>query len=439
MTTNCERGWEVVLRRDLAARARETAHEVATRLRAAPLLAGGATANAGESERLGSAVWEPPTLAQGHPGLALACGCFDSCFPGEGWDEAAQRHLELAARAMEDEDELELGLFSGLAGLGFAALVLSEGGRRYTGLIGAVEEALLPGAQAVADRLRAGGPGCPVERFDVVSGLAGIGAYLLARGSDPDASTPRVAILEGLVGLAADGAPLPAWHTPAELLDPLSRERYPGGWLNCGLAHGIPGPLALLALAETAGLGVGEGAAAIDAIARWLAERRLDDEWGVNWPPAIPLGGGAIASSRTAWCYGSPGVARSLWLAGEALQDSGYRELAVEAMAAVYRRPVAARRIDSPTFCHGLAGLLQITLRFAADTGLPLFRDAATTLARQLVAAYEPASLFGFRDLGPDGWRDDPALLSGAAGVALVLLAASSPVEPSWDRVFLLS
>ena len=44
------------------------------------------------------------------------------------------------------------------------------------------------------------------------------------------------------------------------------------------------------------------------------------------------------------------------------------------------------------------------------------------------------------RDLEPDGRLVDcVGLIDGAAGVALVLLAASSPVEPAWDRVFLLS
>ena len=34
---------------------------------------------------------------------------------------------------------------------------------------------------------------------------------------------------------------------------------------------------------------------------------------------------------------------------------------------------------------------------------------------------------------------DKPALLDGAAGIAMVLLAASQPVAPWWDRLFLLS
>jgi len=117
-----------------------------------------------------------------------------------------------------------------------------------------------------------------------------------------------------------------------------------------------------------------------------------------------------------------------------------WRDLAVEAMESVYRRPIAARQIDSPTFCHGVAGLLQITLRFANDTRLPVFAEAAAGLTEGLLSAYEPESLLGYRNWEPGGTRvDQPGLLDGAPGVLLVLLAASSKVEPSWDRAFLLS
>jgi hypothetical protein len=109
-------------------------------------------------------------------------------------------------------------------------------------------------------------------------------------------------------------------------------------------------------------------------------------------------------------------------------------------MEAVYRRPISVRCIESPTFCHGVAGLLQITLRFANDTGLPLFTEAAVSLTEELLSAYEPDSLLGYRNWEPGGTRvDQPGLLDGAPGILLVLLAASTDVEPSWDRAFLLS
>ena len=147
-----------------------------------------------------------------------------------------------------------------------------------------------------------------------------------------------------------------------------------------------------------------------------------------------------MAGSRAAWCYGTPGIARALWLAGTARGRSEWCNLAIDAMAAVYRRPMPDRQITSPTFCHGVSGLLQVTLRFANETGLPLFEEAAQDLTKWLLSAFEPDAIMGFRNWEPGGTRvDQPGLLEGAAGVLLTMLAAATDVEPSWDRAFLIA
>ncbi len=36
-----------------------------------------------------------------------------------------------------------------------------------------------------------------------------------------------------------------------------------------------------------------------------------------------------------------------------------------------------------------------------------------------------------------DGWRDDPGVIFGSAGIALAHLAAATPLEPAWNRLML--
>ena len=203
-----------------------------------------------------------------------------------------------------------------------------------------------------------------------------------------------------------------------------------------------------MALALSHGIRVPGAERAIDHVANWLIAYKIEDAWGVNWPYAVPLADDGLpeppsqglGGSRSGWCYGAPGLARALWLTGVARDRADWRDLAVEAMAAIYRRPVAARQIDSPTFCHGVSGLLAITLRFANETGEQMFTEAAADLTEWLLEAREPETLVGFRNWEPGGTRvDQPGLLEGAAGVLLTLLAASTDVEPVWDRAFLLA
>lgn len=396
-------------------------------------------------------------VADGDAGLAVACGYFDACLPGEGWDEVGHGFLAAATAATAATAAAEsapVGLFGGLSGLAFAARSLSRDGARYQRMLAALDGMLAPDAAALGEFLCSSREPGPVSAFDLISGATGVAAYLLTH--DADEGLPG--LLRGLTALTENraetppGAGVPRWMTPASLLaDESMRRRYPLGNLNCGLAHGIPGPLAVLALALRAGVEVPGQAEAVRRAADWLVAHQVTDEWGISWPAAVPVPApdGARPSrpvdrpgpTRSAWCYGAPGVARALWLAGEALDDGRVRETAIETMRAVLRRPVRRRGIPSPTFCHGVAGLLQIVLRFHHDSGL--FHQGVAELVDELLAAYRPDRPLGYvsyESYDPDADPVDRAgLLDGAPGVALVLLAAATDTEPTWDRLFLLS
>jgi class I lanthipeptide synthase len=441
---------------DLAARAVEVARDVCSRLISPERVEKAAAAACTQTAFPRTTHWIPYAISQGYSGLAVLWGYLDSCFAAERWDLIGREHLELAARGAETLPGVPLGLFSGLSGLAFGAFQLSRGGTRYRRLLTALDEAIVPQAVAAADRVRAQANGLPVGDFDLISGLSGTGAYMLCRREEPGVAAGVSAVVEALLEVMGEEKGVPRWHTPVHLLwDEEVMSTYPQGNLNCGLAHGVPGILAFLAAALRSGIALPRMTEAIARTGDWLAKNRCDDEWGVNWPTAVHLvaadspdgqlrpGEAKLAHhgpSRCAWCYGSPGIARSLWLAGEALDRDDFRDLAICAMEAVLRRPIPIRRIDSPTFCHGVSGLLAITLRFANDTGVSVFEEGSRVLTQQLLDSYQPTSLLGFRNIETDNREiDQPGLLDGAPGVALVLLAAATTAEPTWDRLFLLS
>ncbi|MEU3724444.1 lanthionine synthetase C family protein [Streptomyces sp. NPDC031705] len=435
--------WRSVLNGQQRDAALSVAREVAARTSAGERIAA-ALSMAGQQTRYPEVTrWLPYSLASGDVGIAVLCSYVDQCQPGDGWDSAGHDFLAAGILAAEEIGLRDSGLYGGLSGLEFAATSLSRHGTRYRRLLDVLDAELAPHLLAGAENLRGTQGSMPVETFDLVSGASGVAAQLLVR----DRHQQLPALLDGLVRLSLPMDGGPGWRTPPELMHEGMRQTFPTGNLNCGLAHGIPGPLAVLSLALRAGYEQPGQVDAVQALVGWLLEHRSDDEWGINWPCAIPwpddprsLPHGWPPPARSAWCYGSPGVARALWLAGDALDDDGLKGFAVEALAAVMRRPLDARSINSPTFCHGVAGLLQVVLRFAHDTHLRFLTEAAELLVSQLLAAFDPRRPLGYAALEPgDNPVDRAGLLDGAAGVAMVLLAAATDTEPTWDRLFLLS
>jgi lantibiotic modifying enzyme len=122
--------------------------------------------------------------------------------------------------------------------------------------------------------------------------------------------------------------------------------------------------------------------------------------------------------SPLAWCYGDPGVAAALCVAG-------WHEYATDIAECAAARSIADNSIGDASICHGSAGLAHIFNRLHQATGTPSLRVAAEDWLSHLMDAQ-------LADL-------DSGFLTGAAGVGLVLLAAATPLEPRWDRVLLLS
>ena len=95
--------------------------------------------------------------------------------------------------------------------------------------------------------------------------------------------------------------------------------------------------------------------------------------------------------------------------------------------------------------CHGAAGLAHLFNRMFQTTGDERLAEAARFWFQWTLSFRQPGEgIAGFRSwkMDPGGetsWQTDSGLLEGAPGIGLALLAAVSPVEPAWDRVFLVS
>ncbi|RQX16178.1 lanthionine synthetase [Micromonospora ureilytica] len=259
----------------------------------------------------------------------------------------------------------------------------------------------------------------PYAEYDLIRGLTGLGV-VVRRIGDFDLFRE---VLTYLVRLTEPIGELPGWWCPH---GPNRAEPGPtGGHSNHGIAHGITGPLALLALTLRDGITVDGHTEAINRICQWLdtwQRHTINAPW---WPQTITLDDlhsgdpSQRGPLRPSWCYGAPGIARAQQLTALALGDTTRQRLAESALIACLNDPTQIRQLTDRSLCHGTGGLLTTARRTAADalTPIPL------------------APLERLHEQAPETTDQPAGFLAGTSGAAL---ATTGTTKTSWDACLLL-
>jgi len=214
---------------------------------------------------------------------------------------------------------------------------------------------------------------------------------------------------------------------------------------DLGLAHGVPGVIALYAAVLLARALPENGEAlrrSLTAAVRFLEANRHPDRGhsAFDWSVAPGIAGHA---ARTAWCYGDLGIAVAMLRAARALEDDALYERAVSLARACATRPDAMCCVQDAGLCHGAAGLGHLQNRLFHATGDAVVREGAQRWFRNTLdlrtqddLARVPAFLPGVERGAQAAWGASPGILSGAAGVGLALMSALGGL-PDWDQPLL--
>ena len=377
----------------------------------------------------------PQSLPGGAAGIALlhverARSGHGSWATARAWlTEAASGNITAASNAC---------LYFGAPALAYVFRIAAASTGRYGRALTAVDTATADITRARLARAharmdRAERP--ELREFDLIRGLAGLGAYHLTAHPGDQLTRDVLACLTRLtqpLPAAQDG--LPPWWTDTSTSGEPSPD-FPGGHGNVGMAHGICAVLAVLSLAILRGITAPGAEDAARRICAWTDQWRHGGQASPWWPgyiTAAHVRAGYVPPAlrpRPSWCYGVAGTARAQQLAGLALRDPARRQAAETAIVAVLRDPVELSRAAETGLCHGTAGLLQAAWRMAAGAAAPEIAAELPRIAARLSA-----------QLARRG-NDNPELLDGTAGAALSLHTAGtgSASEPCWDSFLALA
>ncbi|WP_144510539.1 lanthionine synthetase C family protein [Bacillus sp. FJAT-22090] len=402
--------------------------------------------------------WNDTCLSHGLPGLCILFGELDNMFPNDEWDVVGHSLMVEIQKRIEEQPIISSSTFSGWAGIGFAARALSRNGTRYQKFIKEVNQIIVEQVKMKLDYItqqnELSSTGAVMNDYDAIEGLSGIGRYLLFYSDEPNIRDIVHEIQKYLIGLTKeifiDGHQVPGWFisNSNQFLD-ADKEENPIGNFNCGLSHGIPGPMAFLSLSMIAGLEIDGQKEAINKIGDWLIEKVIDDNSIIYFPTHVSweaeITGEKIKSpNRDAWCYGTPGVARALYLAGKALNNKAYINISQQGISSIFKRSESERDLTSQTFCHGLSGLLHITEIMNNEfQDKDLFLECEK-LKETIINGYNESSPFGFQDIEYIGskakYMNKAGMLDGTTGILLSLLFYKNKKSyTDWDSLFLLN
>jgi hypothetical protein len=283
-------------------------------------------------------------------------------------------------------------LFHGAPALEF---VLGRAGQDTQPVRQATDRVVQARLDAAQEQVHGGALPTPAQ-FDLIRGLTGLGGLLLTR----EIVSPLLPqVLAHLVRMAwpveALGRELPGWWSSTGPCD----EEMHGGHGNLGVAHGIAGPLALLALATRQGHHVPGQLVAMEVMTGWL-ERYERGYWLTLDDLSTSPEEAEPQVSRPSWCYGELGLLRSRQLAALALGDYIRAAEAAAAAADVLTDTRCLRLITDASLCHGWAGLLTVARAMAADSPAPdsfarPIDDLQTRLADNIGQLHKPGFLEG--------------------------------------------
>jgi lantibiotic biosynthesis protein len=378
-----------------------------------------------------------PSLAGGQAGLAVFYTWLARTRRAPQAEVLARRCLDQAIEAVSTQ-AMNASLWGGFTGVAWAAELVDR-------LLDRDAEDRGEAVDDVLVRLlsRANPWSAP---YDLVVGLTGLGVYALQRCPRPVAIECLRRVVERLHECAQHDEHGLYWWTPPAEIHHESREQYPSGRVDLGVAHGVAGVIALLGGLCGAGAEQATARPLLKEAVRWLFAHSVPTEADPTFPIWVAPGVQPLPA-RCAWCYGDPGIAAALLMAARGVGDAGWEQAAVALACRAAERPASQTGVVNAGFCHGAAGLAHLYNRMYQASGEPELGRAALYWLERTLGFYRRA-----RDNG-GSWvqgSSDPAqrelwtwtgidVVDGAAGVALVLLAAATSVEPAWDRMFVVS
>ncbi|MBE5677149.1 lanthionine synthetase C family protein [Staphylococcus sp. SS87] len=383
--------------------------------------------------------FEPSTLSHGIPGIILFLDAYQKVFD-INTEQIVHKYIMKLAPYLQS-GQYNTSLFGGLSGIAFSMDLASQNGKNYQNILNNIDGLIVNEIENKFDQILQE-PLNPLN-YDTVSGLAGIGRYLLNR---VDENESNVKALKSILVYFKDiQYSKNSWVVPQEsqFLE-TDKKYFTKGNINLGLAHGVLGPMSLFALCVIRGITIENHQQILKDMYKFIMDEKFCNH--ERWLQRYDL----ISERnhfnyiRNGWCYGNTGVMTTLFLIGQALQDDEIIKMSKKVMLQVVNDK--DENLISPTICHGLSSQILMLTIMNLHFELNEVSDYITVLINKLISHYKEDYLVNFIDINENKQgvfkSRKVGLLEGELGVYLTLMTLKNTKilnEKNWTNAFLIS
>ncbi|HFQ9029424.1 lanthionine synthetase C family protein [Streptococcus agalactiae] len=367
------------------------------------------------------------SLSHGIPSLILMYSSLYKVTKQEKYMRLSNLYIEKLVGVISKDGIESPSLYAGTAGIALAIREASISGKYYTKLLNSLHCLL---KEQIQDKLIISlsnidkGIAEPFD-YDMVNGFSGIANYLILEREYFFEELNQIGtyllkyieiILDKVTNCSAG----------------IKNE------LDLGIAHGIVGPMLILAKLKSEGVFKEDLEILNKAIKLVFLCRRDDKLWpGKIYSDNILNLDFSTLPTRMAWCYGTPGTAVALFQICQ-LMDLNYTDDIIESLISQINS--TEKNIYSDSMCHGLSGVAFIYDLIGKNSSNVELTNFADYLRQKIIMSFSNNKLFGYTDREKLGdvevELESVGILQGASGIVLFLLTSYSDEELIWERMF---
>ena len=352
---------------------------------------------------------------------------------------------------------IPMSLYGGLTDLGLSIYSVNKSTGNYGKILNTINNLTLEGVLYRLAQIKHDSKNTKMSDFDVMIGLSGVANYLLIFYEEEHIRKVIVEIIKYFINLTSEvnflQYNLPNYYVNNEnQFTDFDKQMYKKGCFNFSLSHGIAGPMLIMSKALKLGIELKGQKDAIELMLDDIIEYSYVNNLGYRqFTGRISLEKYLnkdmdMLNSRASWCYGAPGIGKAIYIACDIIKNNEAKEVADSSLEFLVKYP-DKWELNSPTICHGLAGLLAYFESIFVDNNNSEMLLQINNITETLINMYDNSSYFGYRDINvkenEDGKytpliEDKIGFLSGTIGVTLVLLNALNFNKPIWMKKILI-